>query len=61
MRDEVSDKIIDMTPEQRGCLIQRIKGYDWTEERKDEVIKFVMLLGLIGQSFPANGQRRKPN
>ena len=61
MRDEVQNEIIDMTPEQRGHLIQRIKGYDWTEERKDEVIKFVMLLGLIRQSFPANGQRRKPN
>jgi hypothetical protein len=61
MRDEVQNEIADMTPEQRGHLIQRIKGYDWTEERKEFVIKFVMLLGLIGQSFPANRQRRKPN
>jgi hypothetical protein len=61
MRAEVQDQIADMSPEERGQLIQRVKGYDWTEERKAEIIKFIMMLGIIGDAFPKGEKRRKPN
>lgn len=58
---EVHDEIADMTPEERGDLIRRIKGYDWTEERKESVIKFVMMLGVVGQRMPKDGRRKPVN
>lgn len=59
--DEVHEEIADMTPEQRGDLIRRIRGYDWPEERKKSAVTFVLLLGLVGEKMPRNGVRRSPN
>ena len=60
-QEDVQNEIADMSQEERGHLIQRVKGYDWTDERKAFVIKFIMLLGVIGDAFPKDGKRRKPN
>jgi hypothetical protein len=56
--EEVHEEIAGMTPEQRGDLIRRVKGYDWPEQRKQSVIHFIMLLGLIGEKMPMSGKHR---
>ena len=45
---EVCDEIAKATDEERGDLIRRIRAYDWTDERKEHTIKFIMFLGLVG-------------
>ena len=51
-----------MTPEERGHLIRRvIDDPSRTDAGKDIAIKFIMLLGLLGERIPVGGSRRKPN
>ena len=51
-----------MTPEERGHLIRRvIDDPSRTDAGKDIAIKFIMLLGLLGERIPVGGSRSKPN
>ena len=60
--EEVDAEIADMTPEERGHLIRRVMDDpDRTDAGKDIAIKFIMLLGLLGERIPVGGSRRKPN
>lgn len=45
---EVCREIAAASDEERGELIRRIRAFDWTDERKEHTIKFIMLLGLAG-------------
>jgi len=45
-QQEVIDEIAAISDIERGQLIRRIREYDWAQERKESVIKFIMLLGL---------------
>jgi hypothetical protein len=47
-RTDIHEKIAAATDQERGDLIRRVKAFDWTEKRKDTVIKFIMFLGLVG-------------
>ena len=59
--EEVHEEIADMTPEERGHLIRRVKGYDWPEDRKQSVITFIIMLGIVGEKMPKGGKRRPAN
>lgn len=54
-------EIADMTPEERGQLIQRVRAYDWPNARKESAIRLIMMLGLVGQKLPTDGRKRAAN
>lgn len=48
-QDDVCKEISKATDEERGDLIRRVRGFaDWSDEKKENVTKFIMLLGLAG-------------
>lgn len=44
---EICDAIARMSDVERGQLIDRIRKFDWTDERKMAITRFIMLLGII--------------
>lgn len=55
---EICDEIADMSPEEVGRVIQQILGTPgWTEVQKQSKIKFVLLISMIGDRFPKNGEK----
>jgi CHASE3 domain sensor protein len=59
--DQLLEEIADMTPEQRGHLIKRVRNYDWPEARKTSVIEFIMMVGLVGEKLPKDGKIKPAN
>lgn len=44
---DITREIADMTPEERGHLIRRVRDFGWPDDKKARYVKFIMLLGNI--------------